>query len=157
MPAPPITIDLPDEAATIALAEALAPLLRAGDIVTLSGLIGAGKTTFARALIRTLAGDRALEVPSPTFTLVQPYGETSIPVAHFDLYRLADGVELDELGFDDAVAEGVALVEWPERAPGRFRGALAVSLVPAGAGAGRIATLDGDASWHERLATTVLR
>lgn len=149
MPAPPLTIDLPDEAATIALAEALAPLLRAGDVVTLSGLIGAGKTTFARALIRSLAGDAALEVPSPTFTLVQPYDETRIPVTHFDLYRLADGVELDELGLDEAVADGIALVEWPERAPGRFRGALAVALAPAGEG--RTAGLSGDAGWLVRL------
>jgi tRNA threonylcarbamoyl adenosine modification protein YjeE len=148
---PPIEIDLPDEAATTALAAALAPLLRPGDTVTLSGLIGAGKTTFARALIRTLAGDEALEVPSPTFTLVQPYGETRIPVAHFDLYRLAAGAELDELGFDDAVAGGIALVEWPERAAGRFRDALAVALEPIGNG--RRAVLSGDPAWLQRLAS----
>jgi len=148
---PSIEIDLPDEAATIALAAALAPLLRPGDTVTLTGLIGAGKTTFARALIRTLAGDDALEVPSPTFTLVQPYEETRIPVAHFDLYRLAEGTELDELGFDDAVTGGIALVEWPERAAGRFGNALSVALETAGDG--RSAVLSGDAVWLERLAS----
>lgn len=148
---PPIGIDLPDEAATVALAAALASLLRPGDTVALSGPIGAGKTTFARALIRTLAGDEALEVPSPTFTLVQPYGETRIPVAHFDLYRLAAGTELDELGFDDAVTGGIALVEWPERAAGRFRDALSVALEPAGSG--RRAVLSGDTDWLQRLAS----
>lgn len=150
MPMQPIGIDLPDEAATIVLAEAVAPLLRRGDVVTLSGLIGAGKTTFARALIRSLAGDQALEVPSPTFTLVQPYDGTRIPVAHFDLYRLAEGTELDELGFDDAVADGIALVEWPERAPGRFPDGLVVALSPAGSG--RRAVLSGGPAWLRRLA-----
>ncbi len=150
MPALPIELTLADEAATMAFAAALAPLLRPGDVVTLSGLIGAGKTTFARALIRTLAGNEALEVPSPTFTLVQPYDETRIPVAHFDLYRLAAGAELDELGFDDAAGGGIALVEWPERAAGRFDGALSITLTPSGTG--RIATLAGGAKWGDRLA-----
>lgn len=144
-----IEIVLADEGATAALAATVAPLLRPGDVVALSGEIGAGKTTFARALIRTLAGNAALEVPSPTFTLVQPYSETRIPVAHFDLYRLAAGAELDELGFDDAESAGIALVEWPERAPGRFGGALSVRL--AAAGAGRLAVLSGEGDWPARL------
>jgi len=146
----PLLVALPDEAASAALARRLAPLLRAGDVVALSGLIGAGKTTFARALIRALAGDAALEVPSPTFTLVQPYPEARVPVAHFDLYRLGDGAELDELGFDDAAAGGIALVEWPERAPARFATALSVALAPDGDG--RVATITGDEEWAARLA-----
>ncbi|MDK1491114.1 tRNA (adenosine(37)-N6)-threonylcarbamoyltransferase complex ATPase subunit type 1 TsaE [Sinorhizobium sp. 7-81] len=106
---------LEDEAATIELGEDLALALKAGDCVTLSGDLGAGKSTFARALLRAIADDDALEVPSPTFTLVQSY-DLRIPVAHFDLYRLADAAELDELGFDEALSEGICLVEWPERA-----------------------------------------
>ncbi|MGV8840072.1 MAG: tRNA (adenosine(37)-N6)-threonylcarbamoyltransferase complex ATPase subunit type 1 TsaE [Bauldia sp.] len=147
---PVTTIDLPDEAATAALAARLAPILRRGDVVALSGEIGAGKTTFARALIRALAGDPGLEVPSPTFTLVQPYSETRIPVAHFDLYRLAGGAELDELGLDDALTEGIALVEWPERVGARLPPALWIRLEPTGAG--RTATLSGvGREWPERL------
>lgn len=145
----PREVVLPDEAATAALASAIAPLLRAGDVVALSGDLGAGKTTFARALIRVLAGNPALEVPSPTFTLVQAYGEAAIPVSHFDLYRLADGSELDELGFDDALAAGMALVEWPERARGRLPGALSIAL--AMAGSGRTAVLSGNEAWGRRL------
>nr|WP_272213732.1 tRNA (adenosine(37)-N6)-threonylcarbamoyltransferase complex ATPase subunit type 1 TsaE [Marinicella sp. W31]MDC2879682.1 tRNA (adenosine(37)-N6)-threonylcarbamoyltransferase complex ATPase subunit type 1 TsaE [Marinicella sp. W31] len=105
---------LPDEAATIALAEKLAPLLKAGDCLALSGDLGMGKSTFARALIRVRLQDPALEVPSPTFTLVQIY-DGSPPLYHFDLYRLSDPDELIELGFDEALDDGISLVEWPER------------------------------------------
>ena len=106
---------LEDEAATIALGEDLALALKAGDCVALSGDLGAGKSTFARAFLRAMADDETLEVPSPTFTLVQSY-ELRIPVAHFDLYRLADASELYELGFDEALSDGICLVEWPEKA-----------------------------------------
>jgi N-acetylmuramate 1-kinase len=106
---------LKDEAATIELGEDLALALKAGDCVGLSGDLGAGKSTFARAFLRAMADDEALEVPSPTFTLVQSY-DLRIPVAHFDLYRLADASELDELGFDEALSDGICLVEWPEKA-----------------------------------------
>ncbi|MDK1376046.1 tRNA (adenosine(37)-N6)-threonylcarbamoyltransferase complex ATPase subunit type 1 TsaE [Sinorhizobium sp. 6-70] len=105
---------LKDEAATIELGEDLALALKAGDCVALSGDLGAGKSTFARALLRAIADDETLEVPSPTFTLVQNY-DLRIPVAHFDLYRLADASELEELGFDEALSEGICLVEWPEK------------------------------------------
>ena len=112
--APATVIALADEAATVALAEDLAAILKPGDVVALEGDLGAGKTTFARALIRALADDPLLEVPSPTFTLVQSYA-LRVPVAHLDLYRLVDPAELDELGLDDLVAEGAVLVEWPAR------------------------------------------
>ncbi|MET3856756.1 tRNA (adenosine(37)-N6)-threonylcarbamoyltransferase complex ATPase subunit type 1 TsaE [Rhizobium sp. OAE497] len=111
----PIALFLADEAATIRLSEDLALALKAGDCLTLSGDLGAGKSSLARALIRAIADDPGLEVPSPTFTLVQSY-DIRIPVSHFDLYRLADGSELEELGFDEALQNGICLVEWPEMA-----------------------------------------
>jgi N-acetylmuramate 1-kinase len=115
-----LSIDLSDEAATQALAEDVAVFLARGDVVALSGGLGAGKTTFARALLRAVADDPGLEVPSPTFTLVQTYGGRRLPVTHFDLYRLSAAEELDEIGFDDSVSHGAVLVEWPERAPSRL-------------------------------------
>jgi len=102
------------------LAEEMAFSLRPGDLLTLEGELGAGKTTFARAVIRALAADDGLEIPSPTFTLVQPYATPRFDVAHFDLYRLAAPDELTELGLEDALANGVAIVEWPERAGERL-------------------------------------
>jgi len=110
-----ITIALPDEASTQQLGEDLALALRPGDCLALSGDLGAGKSTLARALLRAVADDEELEVPSPTFTLVQTY-DLRIPVSHFDLYRLADPSELDELGLEEALAGGICLVEWPEMA-----------------------------------------
>lgn len=108
-------IHLADEADTIRFGEDVARAVRPGDLITLSGDLGAGKSTFARALIRAVADDEFLEVPSPTFTLVQSYA-LRIPIAHFDLYRISDAAELDELGLEDALEDGVCLVEWPERA-----------------------------------------
>lgn len=110
-------IHLPDEAATDALGREIAAGLRPGDLVLLSGGLGAGKTALARAIIRTLIGDPALEVPSPSFALVQPYMGAIGPVLHADLYRLAAERDIDELGLLDMPA-AIVLVEWPERAPG---------------------------------------
>src|SRR5690606_6561546 len=89
--------------------------LRPGDIVSLEGDLGAGKTALARAIIRALAGDPALEVPSPTFAIIQPYETKSGPILHADLYRLTDASEVDELGLLDD-PEAIVLVEWAERA-----------------------------------------
>ncbi len=97
-------------------AELLALKVRVGDVVALHGDLGAGKTTFARALIRALLGNSQAEVPSPTFPLLQPYETPRIAVSHFDLYRLSSPDELEEIGFRDACATGLALIEWPERA-----------------------------------------
>jgi tRNA threonylcarbamoyl adenosine modification protein YjeE len=132
---------LPDEQATTRLGEDIAAALRPGDAIALRGDLGAGKTTLARGLIRALAGDPDLEVPSPTFTLVQAY-ESRIPVQHFDLYRLAAPDELDELGFDEAVAGGVVLVEWPDKASDRLPADIIV-VEFADAGEGRVATISG--------------
>ena len=106
--------DLPDLSATAALAQTLAPHLRAGDVIALRGGLGAGKTTFARALISALR-DEETEVPSPTYTLVQTYDGSDFPIFHFDLYRLDDPNDVVELGWDETV-DGVSLIEWPDRA-----------------------------------------
>jgi N-acetylmuramate 1-kinase len=95
------TISLPSEEATARFAADVAVALEPGDLVTLSGDLGAGKTTFARALIRYLASDEAVEVPSPTFTLLQSYELPRFPLVHADFYRLSGAAELAELGFDD--------------------------------------------------------
>lgn len=110
-----ISLFLPDEDATRQLGEDLALAAGKGLCIALEGGLGAGKSTLARSFIRTLADDEAMEVPSPTFTLVQTY-DLRIPVAHFDLYRLGDESELDELGLDEALEDGVALIEWPGHA-----------------------------------------
>jgi N-acetylmuramate 1-kinase len=116
MSGPVWRVDLPDEAATRALAQEIAGMVGAGDLVTLSGDLGAGKTTFARALIRCLAGDPELEAPSPTFTLMQVYETQAFPIVHADLYRVKDPSELAELGWDEAAEGALVIVEWAERA-----------------------------------------
>ena len=150
MSAAPLVLTLADEAATLRLAEALATRLASGDVIALEGDLGAGKTTLARALIRAVAGDPALEVPSPTFTIVQTY-PGRVPIAHFDLYRLGSPHELDEIGFDEAVADGAVLIEWPERGGNRIpSSALTIRLDIEGEG--RRAALSGGGGWPERLA-----
>jgi tRNA threonylcarbamoyl adenosine modification protein YjeE len=108
---------LANEAATANLMADLALLLSAGDVITLTGDLGAGKTAAARALIRYLAQDDDLEVPSPTFTLAQTYDLSPFPVLHADLYRVNDPGELEEIGLSPLPDGTVALIEWPERAP----------------------------------------
>src|SRR2546423_10279067 len=116
LPAASFSILLTNEQATRRLAVDVASILKAGDLVTLSGDLGAGKTAFARALIRHLAGDEALDVPSPTFTLVQTYALPRFTVVHADLYRVTHAGELAELGVDEAAENAVVLLEWPDRA-----------------------------------------
>jgi N-acetylmuramate 1-kinase len=112
------TVTLANEEATVRFARDIGAALEPGDLVTLSGALGAGKTTFARALIRQLAADEAIEVPSPTFTLMQIYELPRFALVHADLYRLAGAAELAELGFDDLPEGAVILLEWPDRAAG---------------------------------------
>jgi tRNA threonylcarbamoyladenosine biosynthesis protein TsaE len=142
-----VPLILPDLAATEALAGVVAARARRGDAILLEGPLGAGKTSFARAFLRAAAGDLALEVPSPTFTLVQSYATPRFKVHHFDLWRLDGPAALTELGWDDALAD-LVLVEWPDRL-GELRpsGALAVSLqlLPED---GRRAVLSG---WPDRI------
>jgi N-acetylmuramate 1-kinase len=105
-----------DEANLVGLAQRVALALRQGDVVALEGDLGAGKTTFARALIRILLADAAAEVPSPTFALAQGYNSARFPIAHFDFYRLSRPEDVEEIGFSEAVLHGVAIVEWPSKA-----------------------------------------
>jgi tRNA threonylcarbamoyladenosine biosynthesis protein TsaE len=157
-PAPPLELplDLPlaDLAATEGLGRALARLLRPGDVIALFGDLGAGKTALARALIRALPGPpgaAAEEVPSPTFTLVQTYERQPAPVWHFDLYRLEGAAEVEELGFSEALAGDIVLVEWPERLGSLLpHDALSVTLI-FDAGHGRRARLAGGGDWPGRL------
>jgi len=123
--------------------------LRLGDVLLLKGALGAGKSTLARAVIRTLADDAGLEVPSPTFTLVQAY-DTRVPIRHFDLYRLSSPDELEELGLEEALQDAATLVEWPERAEGRFpAGAMTVELTHTGTR--REATITGVGPTFDRI------
>ncbi|MCP1199011.1 tRNA (adenosine(37)-N6)-threonylcarbamoyltransferase complex ATPase subunit type 1 TsaE [Notoacmeibacter sp. MSK16QG-6] len=140
---------LPDEAATVRLAEDIALCLTPGDLVALSGDLGAGKSFLARALIRALADDDMLDVPSPTFTLVQFY-DGRLPVAHYDLYRLGDESELDELGLTESLEDGAALVEWPERG-GRSLPQPALSIHMSIDGDGRQAVLSPAPEFEPRL------
>jgi hypothetical protein len=111
------SLALANETATAHLMADLALLISPGDVITLSGDLGAGKTAAARAMIRYLAGDDALEVPSPTFTLAQIYDLPAFPLVHADLYRVNDASELEEIGLSPLPEGTVALIEWPERAP----------------------------------------
>ena len=112
-------IDLKSAKATQALGVAVARALRTGEAVCLWGPLGAGKTTLARGLIRALTTPDE-EVPSPTFTLVQTYAGPAFALAHFDLYRITRARDLDELGLEEALDDGAAVIEWPERLEGRL-------------------------------------
>ena len=139
---------LADEAATQALGRRLAALLGPGEAICLSGPLGAGKSTLARALVRALTTPDE-EVPSPTFTLVQFYETGRFPLAHFDLYRLTDPDEAYEIGLDEALDGGAALVEWPQRLEGRLP-ADRLDIEIAFEGEGRTARLTPHGAWKDR-------
>lgn len=143
----PLTIALPTLPATERLAGLIATLVRPGDAILLEGPLGAGKSAFARAFLRAAAADPGLEVPSPTFTLVQTY-ETGVgTVHHFDLWRLDGPGALDELGWDEA-RDDIVLVEWPDRL-GDLRPADALTIVLAlEEGDARAAVVSG---WVDRI------
>ncbi|EEZ31947.1 conserved hypothetical protein [Brucella sp. NF 2653] len=141
---------LPDEAATLRFGEDFALALQKGDFITLSGDLGAGKSSLARAIIRTIADDAGLDVPSPTFTLVQSYEALRLPVAHADLYRLSTPEELDELGLVEFLDEGVALAEWPEQGEG-FLPQATFAVMLSHEGAGRHILITGPQPAMERL------
>ena len=134
-------IFLADDAATAALGAELAAQLQPGALVLLSGGLGAGKTALARSIVRTLVGDPAIDVPSPSFALVQPYEASGAPLLHADLYRLRSEREIDELGLFDRT-DAIVLVEWPERAPELMQLAtMQVALSVPADGIGRVAEI----------------
>ena len=146
---------LPDLAATRAFAARLAACLRPGDMVGLEGDLGAGKSELARAVIRALAGAE-IEVPSPSFTLVQHYDLPRFPVVHADLYRLSDAGEVGELGLDEALQAGALLVEWPERGgDGLPADRLTIRLAVAEDSDARTAVIEAGPGWRDRLADLV--
>ena len=139
-----MTVTLPDLAATATLGAAIAGQLAPGDAVLLRGDLGSGKTTLARAVLAALGVDE--NVPSPTFTLVQAYDPPRFTVSHYDLYRLKRAEEMDELGLEEALEDGAALIEWPDRAAERLPpDALSVQLQ---ADTERRATLEGPMRWR---------
>jgi len=144
-----LVVELPDEQATAALGVALAAVVESGDAILLDGDLGAGKTVLARGLIQAAVGED-VEVPSPTFTLVQDYDASGFTVHHFDLYRLEHPDELLEIGIEDALADGVSLFEWPDRlGPWQPRDALIVRLRVADDA--RVAEIEISPTWRDRL------
>ena len=141
---------LADVGETEAAGAVIAPLLMAGDVLALSGSLGAGKTSFARGLIRALGF--LGEVPSPSFALVIPYvpPEVRLPIAHVDLYRLEDEAAIEELGLDEARSDGALLIEWPERLGNRLPAdALQIGIAPTPDGA-RALTATVPPAWEAR-------
>ena len=151
----PVRLALPDLEATRAFARVVAGIARPGDTVGLAGVLGAGKTTFARAFVNArakMAGAGPVEVPSPTFTLVQPYDIGGTTVHHFDLYRVDSPEDALELGVEDAFATGISLVEWPERlGPLMPENALLVTLLQGPGEDAREAQIDAGPGWRERI------
>ncbi|MDE0335501.1 MAG: tRNA (adenosine(37)-N6)-threonylcarbamoyltransferase complex ATPase subunit type 1 TsaE [Defluviicoccus sp.] len=163
MSAPPPTcaperLALPDLDATRDLARAIAGVARPGDVVGLAGVLGAGKTTFARAFVNAraeAAGSGPVEVPSPTFTLVQPYDIGATTVFHFDLYRVDVPEDALELGIEDAFATGISLVEWPDRLGLLMpEDALLVTLLQGARENAREAEIEAGPGWSEHIGGT---
>jgi len=153
---PHAELPLTDESETEALAARLAGMCGRGDILALTGDLGVGKTVFARAFIRACTHADE-EVPSPTFTLLQVYETSDDPIHHFDLYRLRTAEEVLELGFDDALHDGVTLVEWPDRlGPYLPRDRLDVKLLQGPSAVSRLAHLTGHGYWEARMTDAFL-
>ncbi|MGH6891633.1 MAG: tRNA (adenosine(37)-N6)-threonylcarbamoyltransferase complex ATPase subunit type 1 TsaE [Dongiaceae bacterium] len=152
---PPVGIDLPDLAATATFGRRLARLLRRRDVVALKGGLGVGKTTLARAIVAALSPE-AGDVPSPTFTLVQTYpvalSDGPAELWHFDLYRLDRPEQVYELGIEEALAEAVSLIEWPELAAGLLpKESLLTLELRIATGQARRVLIEGGSAWRDRL------
>ncbi len=146
------TVRQADERGLVRIAQLIALKLGAGELIALSGDLGAGKTTFARALVRALLDDPAAEVPSPTFAIVQTYDTARLCVAHADLYRLGMKDEVLELGLDEMLARGALIVEWPDNAPGlTSANRLDVKLSDTSDATTRDVQLTGTGTWGPRL------
>ena len=140
---------LSDAAASDAAGRALAPYIRVGDVIAVSGNLGAGKTSFARGVLAGLGF--AEEAPSPSFALVIPYAppDVTLPVWHVDLYRLDDAEEVEQLGLDDALIDSALIIEWPERMGARLWPD-ALRLHFEATQGGRRLTVDAPPSWEAR-------
>jgi tRNA threonylcarbamoyladenosine biosynthesis protein TsaE len=151
-----VTIDLADEAATRTLGALLAALAQAGDVIALTGTLGTGKSTLARAFIQALTTPEE-EVPSPTFTLVQTYEAAPGTIWHFDLYRLERAEDAFELGIEDAFVDGICLIEWPDRL-GRLmpRRRLDITLEAGAVETARRARLTSHVQWDSRIGEIAL-
>ena len=144
-------LTLAGEDAALSLGARLAAICRPGDVIALWGGLGMGKTVIARGFVRAVLGADE-EVPSPTFTLVQPYDGPDFTLYHFDLYRLNDPEEAFELDIEDAFTEGISLIEWPERlGPYLPGGRLDIKLSPGESETQRRVRLSGGGDWTERL------
>ena len=147
------TFTVSDQNGTEALAGALAAMAKPGDVILMHGTLGMGKSAFCRAFIRAIADNPHEEVPSPTFTLVQVYELDPLPVWHFDLYRLSDPEEIHELDIEDAFADAVSLIEWPDRLEYLTpENRLDIHIEPGSSVDGRVFKLDphGD-DWSKRV------
>ena len=149
-------VTVADEAGTRALAGRVAALARKRDVIALHGALGTGKTAFARGFIAA-RGDAAAEVPSPTFTLAQIYETSGGVIYHFNLYRLERAEDAFELGIEEAFAEGISLIEWPERLGAYLpRERLAITFEPGAGETERQIALEGFGAWSQRLSEAAL-
>jgi len=144
-----VILTLPDLNAVAALGRRIAAKLQPGDVVALSGDLGAGKTTLSRAILA--AAGHAGEVPSPTFTIIETYARTDPPMVHADFYRLDDPSELEEIGLDDYREGAALLAEWPDRAGGFAHEPACLSVELENGGEGRRAIVEGGSAWHGRM------
>ena len=142
-------LTLPDLNAVAALGRRIAAKLQPGDVVALSGDLGAGKTTLSRAILA--AAGHAGEVPSPTFTIIETYARTDPPIVHADFYRLDDPSELEGIGLEDYREGAALLAEWPDRAGGFAHEPACLSVELENGGEGRRAIVEGGSAWHGRM------
>ncbi|TWJ09867.1 tRNA (adenosine(37)-N6)-threonylcarbamoyltransferase complex ATPase subunit type 1 TsaE [Altererythrobacter ishigakiensis] len=142
-------VDLPDLDAMTAFSSRIARKVQAGDVISLEGELGTGKTTLARGILAGLGHDG--EVPSPTFTIIETYENTKVPVAHADFYRLEDPSELRELGLDDYREGAVLIAEWPDKAGGFAHESACLAIKLEIAGLGRQAIVRGGREWQGRM------